>query len=346
MPPLNEVNAEITPQIHFIWFGGPIPGPGATHDYRASIQAVALALAGSHTVNVWLSPEFSLAPNVYHENLLWCGQMQNVHARNVSDPDTLNLNAVELEALQMQWDILPRNYGAMSDIARVAILDVFGGMYIDTDCSIEQAPDPTPIVATYGFMATKRSWESNSFLNGIMATEPGGQVIQAYRQAITNQYAAIIPLDYEGRLGRIRSLHLLDNDDGFFDNEIRAAIMESTLNLAGPGRLNAVASEFMIDDVNLFSQIVPDNWDDEEIEECVIPYLEMPQIPDDIDHDAFGRIHLEFHNTWLPPQQNAAQVAPEDNDGEADGAEVINGADPLDAALDAATNVAGLDAAE
>ena len=330
MPDLIEVNANMPQSLHFVWFGGPIPGAGAAHDYLENIRTVAIN-AASHQVFVWLSPQFSTNPHVYTQNRQWCEGTGNVTPRDVTDPGDLVLKPTEIAALQLQWDTPERNYGAMSDIARVAILAQHGGMYMDTDCSMTANPNPATIVLRYGFMTTKPRWDSVSFTNSIMASVAGGQFVTAFRDDIAAVYQTrVLEKDLADRVAAIRSRIRISDDPV----RRRGDIHDKTVMLAGPGRLNVTASRFTLPGgVRLYAYGNSDGWKDANIQSCVIPYRSMPEMPEETNLAPFGNMHLEWHNSWLEAPPPVAPEAGGDDDG-------AGPADPLDAADEPALEAA------
>ncbi|MEM7790301.1 MAG: glycosyltransferase [Verrucomicrobiota bacterium] len=348
MPEINPVEAtvNIPRQIHFIWVGGAIPGQGAPHNYRQRIQQIANTLAPQnvpvdqhHHVNVWLSQNLSHTQADYDENRAWAQNANNVTPRNLDLPEELQLTNIERGAIALQWDTQPHNYGAISDIVRIAILDQHGGIYMDTDCRIGQMFDPNPLHAPFGFLVTRRAWNSPNFLNSIMASIPGGHFIVALRNAVGIRYGQISEMTEAEKYVALRTNAEPPPDgsaqsliNGYL-NKLRSDIEAKTLLLAGPSRLDEVARNYTVNGAPLYSYTEGNVWDNDDVKSCIIPWLNMPGLPDQFNHARFGQMELAFHNGWLqnipaPPQGNQA-AAP-------------NQGGPYDAAIGAAVTPGGM----
>ncbi|WP_010298826.1 glycosyltransferase family 32 protein [Candidatus Odyssella thessalonicensis] len=117
-------------------------------------------------------------------------------------------------------EIKHKRFGRASDIARVAIIEKYGGIYRDTDYRIYQSL--TPLLLSYSFFAAREPM-SSFICNAFFAAAPHHPLIQDFVRLIQRNYdPATVPTYIKN----------IPNEDGF-----------ATILITGPGAFTTVVAQ-------------------------------------------------------------------------------------------------------
>jgi hypothetical protein len=324
---LHVNDRPIPREIHYIWVGGVMrsndPKIPFIPSYREGIQYTKEKLAGdpAFQINLWLSKIMSIG-SAYAENVAWATDM-GLTIRDIDNE--LTLQPMEQNAINWEVDTgnVPggkSNYGAVSDILRVAILDQHGGMYIDTDCVLRRRPRDDELIPKYGFFAAStKAYEpaqvvpaqqslqpkpkkslfccfgstddvmnpprpsnnvSINITNSVLASVAGGQYIMRYRAYIQLQYQELAEKFNQNHDAIVQKL---------FDTRA-----DGTLVRSGPQGLKLCSHNvFMIGE----HDVVKFWWDTSPIYDEFRRAIVLPDY-----------VAVQYGNSWLLPKKNQEPV--------------------------------------
>jgi mannosyltransferase OCH1-like enzyme len=175
-------------KIHLIWMGSFVP----MYDKRPYLQRVLAWKKLNPTFNVWLwyTSKVLNADQKSQMDML----RQVAPEISVIDVSSKVLVGLEDAFAEEAFDKLP-NWGAASDILRVAILIKHGGCYFDTD--IEPVKPIGNLKAAQGFYVNR---VHGAYTNDILyAAETKHKFFVAYRKKMQEKYAALTADDWNAR---------------------------------------------------------------------------------------------------------------------------------------------------
>ncbi|MBU0944991.1 MAG: capsular polysaccharide synthesis protein [Proteobacteria bacterium] len=93
----------------------------------------------------------------------------------------------DLDAIRLHSDSVPP-IALAADYIRVALLEKYGGIWMDIDCLVltDLGPLVTDILSEYDFYSMHKTETNNVVSNGFMASRPHGIVISQYLQVMTD----------------------------------------------------------------------------------------------------------------------------------------------------------------
>jgi Glycosyltransferase sugar-binding region containing DXD motif len=209
------------------------------------------------------------------------------------------------EGLKAQGQKVPdKNWGVVSDLARVEILMKEGGVYLDTDMAPGQRL-PDKLRAKNGFLANIKGHSDTVPANDIIATTPNNKVLRTYADDISDRYfKAVNHADDEKAAGgrvhdyspeRVAKLNNLGVDNGLlgynendlFDNKGQRT---PTLRVSGP-----TALKYSLNKADPSLKMVKPSLDIKDYE--AKGYRFPPQYVAD---------HQVSDNSWLKPDSSSA----------------------------------------
>jgi hypothetical protein len=288
---LNPVKKNVPQYIHYIWVGSNIPD-----NYWEGIKRTAeLFQDTNYKILFWISRKFSLTTDAYEHNRYLCSpeHKNNVEHRDIDGLAKRSMSDIEKWALQIEWDIQPTNYGAISDIIRAVILDEGGGIYIDTDCSFRSSFEfLSPRYGFYAATGSEKNPDSSMPSNCVMASLPNGQYIGAYRTYIAQKYQGV----RNNYTTNDEIKVYLRGDRDLTPSARKKHIEEKTLLLTGPTALYACADKLKISGIrgnNLTEHIALNGLTG------VAQALAMPR----------DLIRVAYDNSWLREAKEAKELS-------------------------------------
>lgn len=155
---------------HWVWMGTPLPADVASNINRFS------AAHPDYRATLWVSRHVWSAGH---------GQaLQGLHKGVQVRPIEAALDGLEVRlvaAFERERSGALHNYAAASDIARVAVLYQYGGVYMDGDARINPAQPLGQLTAAAGVLRLERG-------NAVLAAAPGNRFVATVLQRIALGY--------------------------------------------------------------------------------------------------------------------------------------------------------------
>ena len=168
VPDLVTQEDTIPREIHYIWVGGVMQesDPGLVFpSYQEGIKEMITTMDGetAFDINIWFSKdELSYDQESFDTNVRWA-QRLGITVRDIDTEITLSDTEEKLAIRREAQNLTEKaNFGAISDILHIAILDQFGGIYLDTDNTLRLRLTEDKLKPKYGFIACTRNTNSPS----------------------------------------------------------------------------------------------------------------------------------------------------------------------------------------
>lgn len=314
LTPVKANGAPVPKQLSYIWFGGPIEdvNPKYLDDIRNTVDLHRndpdADPSGRWNVNVVLSKTFSKSPEAFAANK---AALEDAGANVVVLEDRYGQGLADegmMDPLHWEWSGDHPNYGAMTDIVRVYMLKRDGGVYTDTDNTFIK-PLPGDLGLTHGFKAglshnaavvskhniqdvdsykaALEKAQPTGIINAFLASEPDGQIINAYWNHIKKAYSEL-PADPAARHSK------LHGDP--------ASVRAGTMYRSGPSGMRLFMSSLSaVEGRNLWESMTGVDITKEGLPS-------FPERQDLLLDPSF--LYIRSDNTWIPKKAKPTQETP------------------------------------
>ena len=183
----SQVTTEIPPFVHFIWLGSPIP-----QKYLDNIEKWSQLALGFEKIYLWFDSRLVSSAKIAEQiSGLKQGAAEIVQKDVASDlqavpscyPKEVGLVPRSEEAWykKLYTDQPFPNWGAASDLLRVAILYQMGGLYCDTDV-YWASKEPQKVLSNFQSPIGYRFSNNNAIINDFIACPAQSPLMLAYAQ--------------------------------------------------------------------------------------------------------------------------------------------------------------------